>query len=121
MVDTNEKYKCLNHEDKKLILKIIDDTINRELADLRRIETMRAQTMKRPPFVGSFIGIRSYLLKSKEEFKKDVENLKKRIEAYPRCTEMKPSATEIEINIRRPESEIPIQYAERKLHLLKME
>ena len=65
---------------------------------------MRVRATKRPLFIGSFISTRSYVSKSKEEFKKDMENLKKRVEAYPRCTEMKPTATEIGINVRRPES-----------------
>ncbi len=116
MQDTSEPCKCLESEDKRLILKIIDETIDRENAELKNIVLKRQRMAPRPPFVESFIGIRSSLVRVHQEFKKDIENLKKRVEQYPKCgTKLKQPAPEIGINVRIPEGSMPVLYSQRKI------
>lgn len=95
--------KCLDSEDKTLMLKIIDETISRENQELRKIAAKRMREILRPPFKESFTGIRSSLVRVHEDFKKNIEQLKKRIEEYPKCT-TKPRVTEYEVNVRYPQS-----------------
>ena len=85
MIDISQAQKCLDQEDKRLILKIIDETINKENEELRKIKVRRMHEMLKPPFKESFTGIRSSLVRAHEDFKKDIENLKKRVEEYHRC------------------------------------
>lgn len=115
MLETSQIHKCMDPEDKKLILKIIDESINRENEELRKIAARRMHALLKPPFAESFTGIRSSLARVHEAFKKDVEFLKLRIEEYPKCTTIKPIVTEIGFNIRSPKSEIPVPYSQRKL------
>ena len=91
MPEVLQAYKCLDSDDKNFILKIIDETISRENVELKKIAAKRERATLRSPFVESFIGIRSSLVKIHEEFKKDVENLRNRVEKYPKCrTTVKP-------------------------------
>jgi len=116
MPETSHSYRCLDYEDKKLILKIIDETISRENEELRKIVVKRTREMLRPPFVESFTNIRSSLVRVREDFKKNIELLKERIDEYPECTKMiKPPITEIGINVRYPKSDMPVPYAQRKI------
>lgn len=86
MPETSQMYKCLDPEDKKLMLRIIDDTINRENLELRKIETRRMRERLVPPFVEPFTGIRSSLIRVHKDFIRNIEDLKKRVEGYNRCT-----------------------------------
>ena len=77
--------RCLDIDDKTFILKIIDDKIDRENAELRKIISKKDRTILEPSFAKPFIGIRLSLIKSHEDFKKKVESLKNIITAYPEC------------------------------------
>lgn len=70
MPETSQLNKCIDYEDKKLILKIVDEAINRENEELRKIATRKMQAMLKPAFVESFVGIRSSLMRVHEEFKR---------------------------------------------------
>ncbi len=85
MPETSQMYKCLDLEDKKLMLRIIDDAISKENLELRKIETRKMHQMLVPPFVESFTGIRSSLIRVHKDFIKNIEDLKKRVEGYNRC------------------------------------
>ena len=102
-------HRCLNLEDKKLILKIIDEAISRENMELKKIEVKKMRSMGKPPFVESFTGIRSSLVKVHEDFRKDLENLKIRVEGYHKCIiSDKPSTDVPGVTFLRPEYEIPV-------------
>lgn len=86
---SQESCKCIDHDHKKLILKIIDETINRENIELRKISTKRMRELLKPPFAESFTGIRSSLIKVHEDFRKDIEKFKRTMESYPDCSKIK--------------------------------
>lgn len=95
--------KCLDIDDKKLILKIIDDKIDRENAELRKIISRQEHEILKPSFAKPFIGIRVSLIRAHEDFKKKVENLKNRIDEYPECeTGIMPQITSIGANVPYP-------------------
>ena len=101
MPEMPQMYKCLDPEDKKLMLRIIDDAISRENLELRKIETKRTHEMLIPPFVESFTGIRSSLVRVRKDFIKNIEDLKKRVEGYNKCTAViKQPTTETGHNLR---------------------
>lgn len=122
MLDTPQTCKCLDQEDKKLMLKIIDEAIKDEENELKKIETRRLFSIMKPPFVEPFQGIRSSLKRVHEEFKKSVEELKRDVEKYPKCSNIpqfpiKPPTTE-ESNIKGQTYEhisTPVPFAQRKL------
>ncbi len=119
MTETYKACKCMDSEDKKMILKIVGETIDRENTELRKISTKRMREMLKPPFVESFVGIRSSLVKVHEDFRKNIESLKSRIEEYPECSKIpQPPITDIGVNVRYPSAssgEIPVPFAKRKL------
>lgn len=123
MMGAPQTCKCLDQEDKKLILKIIDEALKEEENELKKIEQRRVFEIRKPPFVESFQGIRSSLKRVHEEFKKSVEELKRNVENYPKCSNMsqfpiKPPTTEKDINVKGQTYEdiqIPVPYAQRKL------
>ena len=115
MSKVSEVCKCLDHEDKKLMLRIMDEAISRESSEIKKIEARRMQNLMKPSFVESFVGISSSLVRVRKDFMKDMENLKKRVEEYSVCTTAKPPITEIGYNVKITQAEIPIPYAERKL------
>lgn len=121
MPDAPQICKCLDQEDKKLILKIIDEAIKAEENELKKIEARRLFSLMKPPFVEPFQGIRSSLKRVHEEFKKSVEELKRNVEKYPKCSSqfpIKSPITEKDANIKGPTFEniqTPVPYAQRKL------
>lgn len=95
--------KCLDIDDKKFMLKIIDDTIDRENAELRKIIWKQERAILKPSPEKPFLGIRLSLIKAHEDFKKKVENLKNRIDKYPECdTGIKPDISSIGSNVPYP-------------------
>lgn len=95
--------KCLDIDDKRFILKIIDDKIDRENAELRKIISRKEHTILEPSFAKPFIGIRLSLIKGHEDFKKKVENLKNIINTYPECeTGIKPSISSKGLEVPYP-------------------
>ncbi len=114
MSKASEVCKCIDYEDKKLMLRIMDEAITRESMELRKIETRRMQNLLKPQFVESFLGISSSLVRTRKDFKQNMENLKKRLEGYPECI-MVVKPQEIGYNVKISQAEIPIPYAERKL------
>lgn len=121
MSDAPQMCKCLDQEDKKLILKIIDEAIKQEENELKKIEVRRLFAIMKPPFVEPFQGIRSSLKRVHEEFKKSVEELKRNVEKYPKCSSQFPiklPTTEKDANFKSPTYEniqAPVPYAQRKL------
>jgi hypothetical protein len=123
MLEAPQTCKCLDQEDKKLMLKIIDEAIKDEERELKKIEQRRMFSIMKPPFVEPFQGIRSSLKRVHEEFKKSVEELKKNVETYPKCSSMsqfpiKPPTTEKDTSFKSPTYEYvqaPVPYSQRKL------
>jgi hypothetical protein len=123
MLDAPQACKCLDQEDKKLILKITDEAIKEEENELKKIEQRRMFSIMKPPFVEPFQGIRSSLKRVHEEFKKSVEELKRNVEKYPKCSsisqfQIKPQTTEKDIKVKGPTYEdiqTPVPYAQRKI------
>ena len=120
MSETSRIHKCLDTEDKKLILRIIDEAISREDMELRKISTKRMHERLVPPFVESFTGIHSSLVRVHKDYKQTIENLKKTIEEYPRCTAItdvvKQSVVDTgQAHIPGTPYELPKPFAERKL------
>jgi hypothetical protein len=123
MPDIPQTCKCLDPEDKRLILKIIDEVIEGEMTELRKIEIRRLRTIAKPPFVEQFGEIRSSLKRVHEDFKKSVEELKRNIKQYPKCSTIikepivyiKGSATDIKVNVSYSKSEMPVPFSQRKL------
>jgi hypothetical protein len=111
----SEVCKCLDHEDKKLILRIIDGAITRENMELRKIENRKLHILFKPQFVESFLGISSSLVRTRQEFKKNMESLKQRIEEYSVCVSAKPPIAEIGYNVKLAQAEITVPYSQRKL------
>ncbi len=119
MPDASQTCRCIDFEDKKMILKVVSETIDKENTELRKISSRRMREMLKPPFVESFVGIRSSLVKVHEEFRKNIIDLQKRIEEYPECSKtQKQSTAEIGVNVRLPSQsgEMPIPFAQRKLY-----
>lgn len=95
--------KCLDMDNKRFILKIIEDKIDRENEELRKIISKQEHEILEPSFVKPFIGIRLSLIKAHEDFKKKVENLKNVIDKYPECeTGIKPSISSKGLNVPYP-------------------
>lgn len=118
MLDAHPSCKCIEHEDKKLILKIIEEAIRRESEELANIEAKRMRGFLKPPFVESFIGIRSSLVKVRKEFKQDMTDLKKRVEEYPKCMSVSQhpiTGKSIEKHPTYEDTPIPVPYSQRKL------
>ena len=86
MSDTHQVRKCLDPEDKRFILKIIDDKIDRENVLTDNIKSRQKHMLSRPPTTEPFIRIRLSLIRAHEELKKKVEDLKNRIDEYPECS-----------------------------------
>lgn len=94
--------RCLDHDDKSIMLKIINDVIDKENEELRRIESVKRRALLRPPgFTDSFVGIRSSLKRVHEDYKKNVEEFKKKVESYPRCGTVRPKE-DIKVNVVIP-------------------
>lgn len=101
MIKAPKACKCLDIDDKKLVLKIIDDMMDRENAELRKIISRKERTVLEPSFAKSFMGIHLSLIKAHEDFKKKVENLKNRIDKYPECeTGIKPDISSSNVPYR---------------------
>lgn len=113
--------KCLDQEDKKLMLKIIDEAIKDEENELKKIEARRLISIMKPPFAEPFQGIRSSLKRVHEEFKKSIEDLKRNVEKYPKCSSqfpIKSSTTEKEISGKSQAYEnipAPVPFSQRKI------
>ena len=56
-LETSQLRKCLDSEDKKFVLKIIDEAIRIENEELRKISAKRMHETLKPPFIESFVGI----------------------------------------------------------------
>lgn len=115
MSKTSEVCKCLDHEDKKLMIRIMDEAISRESSEIKKIEARRMHNLMKPSFVESFLGISSSLVRIRKDFMKDIENLKKRIEEYSICTAAKPPITELGYNVTLTQAEMSAPYPQRKL------
>lgn len=116
MSEISQMCKCIDREDKKLMLRIVDEAISRESSEIKKIEARRMHNLMKPSFVESFLGISSSLVRIRKDFMKDMENLKKRVEEYSLCTTTtKPTITEIGYNVPRPQADMPIPYSQRKL------
>jgi len=114
MPEASEVCKCIDREDKKLMIKIIDEAISREHIELRQIEIRRMHDALKPHFAESIIGIHSSLVRVRKEFIVNMESLKKKLEVYPNCTTVVKSK-EIGYNVKITQEEMPIPYAQRKL------
>lgn len=94
--------KCLERDDKNLLLNIINDAIDKDNAELRKIEAIRRRAALRPPgFVESFVGIRSSLSKMHEQHRDKMQKLKERIDTYPKCSSLT-VREDIKINVAYP-------------------
>ncbi len=114
MSEAFEICKCVDREDKRLMIKIIDEAISKEHIELRKIEIRRMHDALKPHFAESIIGIHSSLVRVRKEFLENMESLKKKLEAYPNCTTVvKPK--EIGYNVKITQEEMPVPYAKRKL------
>jgi hypothetical protein len=113
--------KCLDREDKKLMLKIIDEAIKEEENELKKIEQRRLFSIMKPPFIEPFQGIRSSLKRVHEEFKKNVEQLKRNVEKYPICSSqiaIKSTMLEKDRDIKDSTLDyiqIPVPFSKRKI------
>ena len=88
MLNVYRTQKCLDSEDKRLILRIIEDEIDMENEEIDKVIKRHRFTLPTSPKDHDeyrSMKIHSILIRSHEDFKRKVENLKNRINEYSEC------------------------------------